>query len=133
MTAPKRYTARAEAVRCAEEVLARKGAGQSLAAIYDDLIARGELSMGLRAFQKWMKRFEGGESFVPLSTEIQGASGRDYNAAPALTPLNQTIGSQTANPSPSPPSTFRHARLGVPAAPLPNLEPDLKALLGDDD
>lgn len=131
MTAPHRYAARAEAVRVAGEVLARKGAGESIAAIYDDLVARGELTMALRTFQNWMKRFELGESFVPLSPEIQNSP------PPANNPVTRAaIGTDDPDavaPSPNGSGGFRHARLGVRVSPLPNLVPDIKALLGDDD
>ena len=131
MTAPRRYAARAEAVRVSGEALRRKAAGESVAAIYDDLVARGETSMALRTFQKWMKRFELGESFVPLSAEPQRSQPQANNGAGGA--IVGASDPETPRPRPETPSTFRHARLGVRASPMPNLVPDIKALLGDDE
>lgn len=53
-----RTKARAEAVRCAAEAISRRRAGETLSAIYDDLKERGEITLALRTFMRWIGRLE---------------------------------------------------------------------------
>ena len=131
----KKMTARAQVVRVADEALERKRAGETVSAIFDDLIERGEIRMALRSFSRWIGRFERDMAFVPTNATVAPSSMRDHNAASVPTHLAQPSrprSHQAASPK-NQPAGFKHARIGVALAPLPNMEPDRKALLGGDD
>lgn len=129
----RKMTARAQVVRVADEALERKRAGETVSAIFDDLIERGEISMALRSFSRWVGRFERGMAFV--ATDPTSTSRPNRNAVSVqthLTELSKPSSLQVDQPTKQPVG-FKHARIGVALAPLPNMEPDRKALLGDDD
>lgn len=131
MSKRKRYSARVEAVQCAAEAIRRKQAGETMSAIYDNLIERSEITMALRTFMQWINRLESEAVYVPLDpkTQRQPAAIRHSASEQIGSPVDESVKARPASGAPG----FKHARIGVALAPLPNMEPDRKALLGDDD
>lgn len=72
---PERNQARAQVMRCADESLSRAAAGETLIAIHDDLVARGQLTCAYRTFTRWIKR-RSRESQLPKHSEQTGDSPR---------------------------------------------------------
>ncbi len=79
---PKRYDKRAQVVRLWPEILARKRRGETGSCIYDDLVARGEVTMAMRTFMRWVARF---------SRE------QPYDTAPAAAPAEARAGSTSGS------------------------------------
>ncbi len=118
MGTPKRYSARAEAVRCADEALRRLRAGETFSAIHADLSERREITMALRTFMQWMRRLETNSPYVPLSAP---ASNPESPKADAW--LSRRDQPQPAS-SPRRPGGPRHAIAGVPRPVAPTSEPN---------
>ena len=153
MGSPKRYSARAEAVRCSDETISRMRAGETLSAIHDDLTERREITMALRTFMQWMRRLENDSPYVPLSKSastskmherssehtnshhsgshsvVSGDCGRSKSAT-RLQDSASTAGGSTrdGNETKEP----KRIRMGTPIPPPLNTEPDNVALFGED-
>lgn len=126
----RKMTARAQVVRVADEALARKRAGETVSAIFDDLIERGEIDMVLRSFSRWVNRLEKGKNFVPLAEPFSntGTAARTRSGQPKTEDNNREFDRSR----PELPGDLRHARIGTPLPSMPNTTPDMKALFGEE-
>lgn len=131
----KSYTARAEFVAVAFDVVQQRRAGRSVVAIHTDLSDRSKITMPYRTFVRWLKRMEQGTlgfPDVPIGAMHKHvAASRDQGALEqsGLKSKAMPQGGPTQPPQRQPES----ARLGVPILPAPNSEPDCHALFGDEE
>ena len=151
MGSPKRYSARAEAVRCADEAIRRIRAGETISAIHDDLTERREITMALRTFMQWMRRLENDSPYVPLSESTSTSQNRKEHAEQSKSHRLTNRPAENRNGERSKPSTQlrdqpstaggaarevttepKRIRMGTPIPSPLNTEPDNVALFGED-
>lgn len=68
--ASKRNTNRAQVQRCWTELAARLGKGETVSYLYDDLSERGDITMPLRTFMRWIVRFKDGTALPPSPEQL---------------------------------------------------------------
>lgn len=132
-----RQHGRAQVVRCAPEAIRRRRAGETLAVIYDDLLARGDITVAYRTFTGWVTRLASEPIYeaAPLPTSAQP------NAAATVTDASRrwaedttgssasrqspTLNSETSSTEPHSGRKARHGIAGVvrPAAPDSEIDP----------
>ena len=56
-----RRRGRIEAIKYADEVVRRRGIGESLSWIYSDLFERGEVTVSYSSFARWISRVDSGD------------------------------------------------------------------------
>jgi len=131
----KSYTARAEFVAVASDVVQQRRAGRSVVAIHTDLSDRSKITMPYRTFVRWLKRMELGALGLPGIPSREMHQHVTANRGPGIRDQSGP-GSQAMawdNPIQSPQRQPKSARLGVPILPAPNSEPDCNALFGDEE
>ena len=67
----KKQQGKAQVVRVSRESHLRRRAGETLRSIYDDLTARGEITIPMRTFTRWVTRLEKDETYQPLPSTPQ--------------------------------------------------------------
>lgn len=116
-----RRTAKAQVIRCADEILRRIRAGESVTAIHEDLTGRGEIAMTRRTLSNWVKRIAAEPSMVPS----------ERTAPRSRMPAGRKLGPREGGKDESDPSDAQHdppdlyrtgsgtvvARLGVAVPP----------------
>ena len=111
-TQRKKQQGKAQVVRVSEEAHARRRAGQTLRMIFEDLTARGEITIPMRTFTRWVTRLESDTAYQPLSATPQQIP----TLQGELTSRRRAGGSN--NPAQSPATTTprqgpRHGIVGV--------------------
>lgn len=131
----KSYTARAEFVAVAFDVVQQRRAGRSVIAIHTDLSDRSKITMPYRTFVRWLKRMEQGTLGLPdvpsgaMHKHVAASRGQGVRDQSAPGSQAMALESSIQSPRRQPIS----ARLGVPILPAPNSEPDCHALFGDEE
>ena len=126
----KRKPARAQAIRCSDEALERLRVGETVLAVYEDLIERGEIDMAYRTFADWMKRFGEDPETLPKIAKSKNAI-RSGFAAERSSVVNSRARS---NKTPRKPGEPFIGSIGIaPDAWKPSAEPpNLKKLMGEE-
>jgi len=108
MNIRKHRKGRIEAIKCANEIVQRRAAGESLVLIFDDLIRRGDITIGYSSFARWVQKINAGELTPigrPALISSDAASGARFE-----TPTDEV---QQASPNPSDNSKPRAPRHGI--------------------
>ncbi len=120
--------ARAEAMRVAPEVLERRRHGETMVAVFDDLIERDEITMAYRTFAQWMKRFADDPSLLPdeKADRGKGSGAQDARARKTSVPVKDRRDD----------GGTRHVSMDFMAGAFkpkpPGHKPDMKKLIGPD-
>lgn len=70
-TQRKKQQGKAQVVRVSRESHERRRAGETLRSIFEDLTARGEITIPMRTFTRWVSRLEKDETYQPLTSTPQ--------------------------------------------------------------
>jgi len=125
----KRKPARAQAIRCSPEALERLRVGETVLAVYEDLVERGEIDMAYRTFADWMKRFGEDPEALPKI-----AKPKNFGRARNLTGRSSEISSKSnSNKRTRKPGERYIGSIGIaPDAWKSSSEPpDLKKMMGE--
>jgi len=125
----KRKPARAQAIRCSPEALERLRVGETVLAVYEDLVERGEIDMAYRTFADWMKRFGEDPETLPKIARPK-SFGRSLNPAKRSSEIDPKRNSNKRTRKPGEPYI---GSIGIaPDAWKPSSEPpDLKKMMGE--
>ena len=126
MTTRNRRKGRIEALQYAEEVIRRRGAGESLSWIYGDLVERGEVTVSYSSFARWVQKTDSGELRTP--TRMNAPSALDTSTA---SPTGSQSGQKRSHDSTAPVVKDRserrapaHGIVGVPRSGPINTTPN---------
>ena len=97
----KQQQGKAQVIRVSRESHARRRAGETLRSIFEDLTARGEITIPMRTFTRWVTRLENDETYEPLpsapqqflASHSEQTYGRrsEASASAARSPTNPTL------------------------------------------
>lgn len=73
MTTRNRRKGRIEALQYVDEVIRRRGAGESLSWIYGDLVERGEVTVSYSSFARWIQKTDSGKLLTQTQTNSPSA------------------------------------------------------------
>ena len=99
---------RIEAIKCGNEIVQRRAAGESLVLIFDDLTRRGDITIGYSSFARWVQKIDAGEL-----TPVGRAALISSDAASGAPFEKLTDGTQQASPNPSDNNKRRAPRHGI--------------------
>jgi len=85
-TQRKMQQGKAQVVRVSEEAHARRRAGETLRVIFEDLTARGEITIPMRTFTRWVTRLESDTAYQPLPSTPQQIPNNPAQSPATTTP-----------------------------------------------
>ena len=126
--ASKRSTNRAQVQRCWTELAERLGQGETVSYLYDDLSERGDITMPLRTFMRWVVRFKDGTALPPSPEQLM----RERRARCIYGRTRPDDPTVNSNRRPRKKGQPYIGSIGIKPEPvLPNPLPDLKKLMGE--
>lgn len=129
-----RQQGRVQVVRCAPEAIRRRRAGETLGSIYDDLLARGDITVAYRTFTGWVTRLEAEPIYEADAAPFPAGktdSSSDKNRTPSVAARDAVPSSGDATRRKPAPGQPKKIGMGVPIPSPLDSEPDVGALFGE--
>ena len=130
-----RQQGRVQVVRCAPEAIRRRRAGETLGSIYDDLFARGDITVAYRTFTGWVTRLEAEPIYEAGPGPSSSSAGRSYSDQRETAAVkNNTGASRRADVERKGSASKQPKKIGM-GVPIPSpldSEPDCGALFGEE-